>query len=324
MRFVEVPRFGGAEVLQIMEAPDLTPQAGEIVVSVKAAGVNFADIMARQGNYPNVKAAPFRPGYEIAGVVTAVGDSVQGFSGGERVMGMLGDMGGYSSQAALPAETAIRLPDTLDFAPATALLVQGLTAYFLLEAGGLKGGQTGQTVLIPGAAGGVGSLAVQIAKLKGAGKVIGLASPAKHDLVRSLGADVALDYTQSGWSQTALAETGGKGVDIFLDSQGDPATEAFDALAEKAHWLIFGSQSGSGNALSPERIWGLVGKNATLRGYNLFGNLAEFGRGLGDLIDWATSGKLTLSAQRFPLADVARAHEAVSHRQTTGKVVLEP
>ncbi len=321
MKFVEVSRFGGSEVLQLKESPDLTPQTGQIVVEVKAAGINFADVMARQGVYPNVKTAPFRPGYEVAGVVTAWGKGVQGFQGGERVMGMLGGMGGYASQVLLNAAEAIRLPDTLDFAPATALLVQGLTAYFLLEAGELE---PGKTVLIPGAAGGVGSLAVQIAKLKGAGKVIGLASPAKHDLVRSLGADAALDYTQSGWAQQVLAATNGQGVDIFLDSQGDPAGEGFDALGQKAHWLIFGSQSGKGNALPAEHVWAMVGKNATLRGYNLFGDAAHFGRGLGELIGWATGGKLQISVDRFPLAEVAHAHDAISNRQTTGKVVLEP
>lgn len=321
MRFVEVPKFGGAEMLQLKEAPDLTPQAGQIVIDVKAAGINFADIMAREGSYPNVKEAPFRPGYEVAGVVAAVGDGVEDFTGGERVMAMIGTMGGYASQAALPAADAIRLPDTLDFADATALLVQGLTAYFLLEAGSL---QPGQTVLIPGAAGGVGSLAVQIAKLKGAGKVIGLASPGKHDLVRSLGADVALDYTQPGWSKKVIAENGGKGVDLFLDSQGDLAGEGFDALGEKSHWLIFGGQSGSNGALTSERLWAMLFRNVTLRGYTVFSDAAQYGRALGEMIGWVTGGKLKISVERFPLGDVARAHEAISNRKTTGKVVLEP
>jgi NADPH2:quinone reductase len=148
MKFVEVPQFGGTEALKIHEAPDLTPQPGQVVIDVRAAGINFADIMAREGIYPNVKSAPFRPGYEVAGVVTAVGDGVEGFSGGERVMAMLGGMGGYASQAAFSATDAIRLPDTLDFGTATALLVQGLTAYFLLEAGASA---SGKSVLIPGA-----------------------------------------------------------------------------------------------------------------------------------------------------------------------------
>ena len=321
MKFVEVSQFGGPETLHVIEAPALSPQPGQIIVDVKAAGINFADIMAREGHYPAVKSAPFRPGYEAAGIVTAQGEGVDGFKGGERVMALCAGMGGYASQVALNASDAIRLPDDLDFAPATALLIQGLTAYFLLETGDL---QAGQTVLIPGAAGGVGQLAVQIAKLKGAGKVIGLASPSKHDLVRSLGVDHAIDYTQRGWAQRVLAETGGEGVDIFLDSQGDLAGEGFDALGQKAHWLVFGAQAGSSAALPPERLWAMVGKNITLRGYNVIGNMAEFGHALGDMMGWATSGKLKIDSQGFALDEVARAHEAISNRQTTGKVVLTP
>lgn len=321
MKFVEATQFGGPEVLQLVEGPELTAGPGQLVIDVKAAGVNFADIMARAGHYPSVKTAPFRPGYEVAGLVSQVGPDVTSFQVGDRVMGMIGTMGGYASSAVLDAASAIRLPDGLEFGAATALLVQGMTAYFLLEAGELA---PGKTVLIPGATGGLGSLAVQIGKLKGAGKVIGLASPSKHDLGRSLGADVMIDYTQPGWAQQVLAETDGKGVDVYLDSQGDPNSEAFDAFAEKAHWLIFGSQSGKGEALSPERLWTMVGKNITLRGYVLFGDYANFGRALGELIGWATSGQLKISVERFALADAAAAHAAISGRKTSGKVVLEP
>lgn len=321
MHIVHVEQFGGPDALQLIEQPTPTPQAGQIVVEVKASGINFADIMARQGSYPGVPSAPFDPGFEVAGVVSAVGEGVSGFGGGERVMGLV-QSGGYATHAVLDASTAFRLPDGLDFAPATALLIQGLTAYFLLEAGQLS---AGKSVLIPGAAGGVGSLAIQIAKLRGAGQVIGLASPAKHDLVRSLGADTALDYTKPGWAQQVMAETGGKGVDIFLDSQGDLAGEGFDALGQKAHWLVFGSQSGSGSPLTPARLWAIMGKNASLRGFNVYGsNAPDFGRAMTDMLGWVGDGKLRIDVQRFPLADVARAQEAISNRQTTGKVVLEP
>jgi NADPH2:quinone reductase len=320
MKIVEVQQFGGPEVLRILEEADVPPQAGQIAIDVKAAGINFADIMAREGHYPAVKTTPFRPGYEIAGVVSAVGADVQNVALGARVMAFVPN-GGYTSRIVLQATDVIPLPDALDFAPATALLVQGLTAYFLLEAGGL---QPGKSVLIAGAAGGVGSLAVQIAKLQGAGKVIGLASPSKHELVRSLGADAALDYTQGGWSKQVLAESGGKGVELFLDSQGDPTSEAFDALAEKSHWLVYGGQGGRGAGLPLERFGAMIGRNMTLRGFSLFGDAANFPRGLAVLGGWVSSGKLKIEVQSFPLAEVARAHEAISNRQTTGKVVLTP
>lgn len=320
MKIVEVQQFGGPEVLRIVEEADAPPQAGQIAIDVKAAGINFADIMAREGIYPGVPSAPFRPGYEIAGVVAGRGAEVEGFPDGARVMAFV-PSGGYTSRIVLKAEDVIPLPDALDFAPATALLVQGLTAFFLLEAGDM---QPGKSVLIAGAAGGVGSLAVQIARLRGAGKVIGLASPSKHERVRSLGADVALDYTQSGWSQQVLAETAGKGIDIFLDSQGDPKSEVFDALGPKSHWLIYGGQGGRGNALSPERLGAMIGKNMSLRGYSLFGDAANFRRGLTELFGWMAAGKLQVDVQSFPLAEAARAQEAISNRQTTGKVVLIP
>ncbi len=320
MKIIEVAQFGGPEVLHMVEEPDLRPGMGEIVLDVRACGINFADVMARGGNYPGVPSAPFRPGWEVAGVVAARGEGVDRFAIGERVMGLI-PSGGYASGAVLKAADAISLPDSLDFGQATALLIQGLTAYFLLETGLLR---PGGSVLIPGAAGGVGSLAVQIARLKGASQVIGLASPSKHDLVRSLGADAVFDYTQAGWSKQVLAETNGEGIDIFLDSQGDLAGEGFDALGPKSHWLVFGSQAGSGRSLAPDRMWAMVGKCIALHGFNVTGSSVEFGRALPELLGWAASGKLHISVERFPLAEVARAHEAISQRKTTGKVVLEP
>ena len=320
MNVIEVNQFGGPETLQFVEKAVPAPKEGQIVIEIKASGINFADIMAREGRYPAVPSAPFCPGFEVAGTVSQRGDGVQGHQLGERVMGVV-PSGGYAQYAVLDAASAYVLPDSLDFAPASALLIQGLTAYFLLETGNL---QPGQTVLIPGAAGGVGSLAVQIAKLKGAGKVIGLASPSKHDLVRSLGADAVFDYTQPGWSKSVIAEAGEAGVSVFLDSQGDLGTEAFDTLGFKAHWLVFGGQSGSRNGLPGERLWGMVFKNITLRGYNVNSNSADWGRGVAEMLNWATSGQLKLETQSFSLVDAAKAHEAISARKTTGKVVLVP
>ena len=320
MQVIEAQKFGGPEVLRLIEEAAPAPKAGQIVVEVKASGINFADIMAREGMYPAVSSAPFRPGFEVAGIVSQRGDGVQGHQLGERVMGMV-QGGGYADHAVLDAASVYVLPDSLGFGPATALLIQGLTAYFLLEVGQL---QPGQTVLIPGAAGGVGSLAVQIAKLKGAGKVIGLASPSKHELVRSLGADAVFDYTKPGWSKLVSAEAGEAGVSVFLDSQGDLGTEAFETLGLKSHWLVFGGQSGKTGGLTGDRLWPMVFKNITLRGYNVNANAADWGRGMAEMLGWVASGKLRIETQSFPLADAAKVHEAISARQTTGKVVLVP
>lgn len=320
MQVIEVKQFGGPETLELIEENTPMPQEGQVVIEVKAAGVNFADILIREGQYPPGATAPARLGWEVAGTVSQRGDGVQGFQRGERVMAFIPG-GGYADHAVLDTASVYLVPDDLDFGAATALLIQGLTAYFLLETGQLS---PGQTVLVPSAAGGVGSLAVQIAKLKGAGKVIGLASPSKHEFVRSLGADAVFDYTQPGWAKDVLAETGGAGVDVFLDSQGELETEAFDALAAKSHWLVYGAQAGSSSVLTTERLRAMQGKNITLRGYNLYANVTEWGRGVQEMLGWATTGKLKIDVTRFPLSEATKAHEAISARQTIGKVVLEP
>jgi NADPH2:quinone reductase len=320
MQFIQVDKFGGPEQLQLREEATPLPEAGRLLIEVKACGLNFADLMARAGHYPPVPSAPFRPGFEVAGTVAAIGEGVSGFQNGARVMAMVRG-GGYASHALVEAQNAVALPDSLDFAPATALLIQGLTAYFLLEAGNLR---AGDTVLIPSAAGGLGSLAVQMAKLKGAGKVIGLASPSKHERVRSLGADDVFDYTQPGWSKLVMDATQGKGADIFLDSQGDPGGEGKDALADGARWLVFGGQAEGGGALDGPAFMSLIFRNISIRGYTLYSDLDKIGRALPELIAWASSGQLQIEASdRFPLADAARAHEAIASRKTSGKVVLE-
>ncbi len=320
MKFIEVRKFGGPEVLQWVEGPDLTPGAGQILVEVKAAGVNFADIMSTQGHYPQFKSVPFRPGFEVAGIVSLVGEGVTDFKGGERVLAFV-PSGGYASQVLIKPAEAIALPDSIDFGAATALLVQGMTAFFLLEAGQLS---PGQSVLIASAGGGLGSLAIQMAKQMGAKQIIGLASPHKRDLVLALGATLAIDYTTPGWSKQVLEATGGEGVNVFLDSQGDLAGEGFDTLGNKSHWLIYGSQSGANNVLSSDRMWAMVGKNITLRGYMLNGDAPNFGRALSELIPWTASGELKIRVESFALADVSQAHSAISNRKTSGKVVLIP
>jgi len=321
MQFIQVDTFGGPEQLKLHEEATPSPQAGQLLIEAKASGINFADLMARQGHYPPVPNVPYRPGFEVAGVVSALGEGVTNFSLGQRVMAMV-QGGGYASHAVAPSEMVVPLPDSLDFAPATALLIQGLTAYFLLETGQLK---EGGTVLIPSAAGGVGSLAVQIAGLKGAGKVIGLASPSKHQKVRDYGADAVFDYNQPGWAKQVMDATDGKGVDIYLDSQGDAGGEGAHALGKGAYWLVFGGQASGGGSLDSQTFMSLIFSGVTIRGYSLYEDIEKVGRALPELLGWAASGKLRIEADdRFPLAEAAKAHEAIANRKTSGKVVLEP
>lgn len=321
MKLIQVDQFGGPEQLKLREEPTPAPAQGQVLIEVKACGVNFADLTARSGSYPVFPTAPFRPGFEVAGTVAEVGEGVSDFALGQRVMALT-QSGGYASHAVADAAMTVPLPDGLDFAPATALLVQGLTAYFLLEQGHLK---PGGTVLVPSAAGGVGSLAIQIAKLKGAGTVIGLASPSKHQKVRDYGADDVFDYTQRGWAKLVTGATGGKGVDIFLDSQGDPGGEGPHAVGRGGFWLIFGRQAKGSHALGAKTFLSLIFSGVTIRSYWLNQDISRIGEALPELIGWAASGKLKIEADdRFPLQDAAKAHEAIEARQTSGKVVLEP
>ncbi len=321
MPIIKVEHFGGPDVLQLIDKPDPVPADGQLLVTVKAAGVNFADVAARAGRYPGVPSAPFYPGLETAGIVSKVGPGVYGYVVGDRVIGLLRG-GGYASAAILDASSAAKLPDSLDFSPASSLLVQGLTAYFLLHYG--KSGP-GKTVLISSAAGGLGSLAIQLAKLDGA-KVIGLASKSKHERVKELGADFVVDYTQPGWFQEVLSVTDGKGVDLYLDSSGDLAGEGFDTLGAGSHWLIYGGQGAAGKPLVAQKLGQIIGKSITLRGYTLYSDigLGNVASALSKLLDLAELGKLRIDVQSFPLDKAAEAHIAIESRKTSGKVVLIP
>ncbi|MBC8135400.1 MAG: zinc-binding dehydrogenase [Fibrella sp.] len=326
MKAIEVGRFGGADVLQLVETPRPEPGAGEVLIKVGAAGINFADLMARQGVYPPGPKPPFVPGMEAAGVVESVGAGVSGIAPGARLFGLI-QSGGYAEYALLSAEQAVPLPDGVDFATATALLVQGLTAYFLIEEAPVR---PGESVLVNAAAGGVGSLAVQIARLKGAGVVVGTASTdeKRRFVTEELGATVAVDYTKAGWAQEVRTATGGKGADVFLDATGEVAGEGYEALADGGRWLFYGAQSGNASSLSGERILNMLFKSQSLIGYVLYRSAADAERvasALRELIGWVLSGQLKVTTDdRFPLADAAKAHEAISARKTTGKVVLEP
>ncbi len=235
-------------------------------------------------------------------------------------------IGGYAELVLADSAQAVPLPDGLDFAPATALLVQGLTAYFLLQR--CAPIQQGQSVLVSAAAGGVGSLAVQIAKLLGAGTVIGLASTEnKRAFVQSLGADTAIDYTRPEWPEQVTAATGGRGADIYLDATGETQT-GLNALAPGGIWAIYGSQQGTMSALSGEALGKLIFAGQILRGFSLYNVLpdaAAITTALRTLVGWTLEGRLKVEvSDRFALANAAEAHRAIEARRTMGKVVLEP
>jgi NADPH:quinone reductase len=321
MRVIEGASFGGAEVLKLKEVTSPSPGKDSLLVEVKAAGVNYLDLAARAGLMPAIfSAPPFRPGFEIAGVVKEVGPGVTNWSAGDAVAAMTFGGGGYASEVVVPASTAIRIPKGLDLSSAAAILVQGLTAFLTLETGKIR---PGANVLVSAAAGGVGGLAVQIAKLQGA-KVIGLASRAKHDFVRKNGADHVFDYRSPGWSSSVRDAVGAHGVDLFLDSVGDLQTEAFGLFAAGAHWVVYGSRPGNQRPLPSEALWPLIEKNITLRGFNLEGSAPHFARALAQIFDWTASGRLRVETHEYPLAQAAAAHAQLEARETVGKLLLIP
>jgi NADPH2:quinone reductase len=324
MKAIEVSEYGGPAQLVFRDKPRPEPGPAQILIEVKAAGVNFADIRSREGTYSRAPKPPFIPGNEAAGLVAAVGQGVTAPPIGTRVMAFLS--GGYAEYAVADVAQVVPLPDFIDYAPATALLVQGLTAYFLFKRA--VHFKPGQSVLVSAAAGGVGSLAVQMAKLMGAGTVVGLAStPEKRELVKSLGADAAIDYTQAGWAEEVKAVTGGKGADIFLDATGDTAQGALRPLAPGGTWVLYGSQQSQGG-LSGQDVGRLLLHAQTIRGFTLYEMLSDSAAifaGLQEVFGWFARGKLHLEVRdRFPLAQARQAHEAIETRKTVGKVILEP
>ena len=319
MKFIEASKFGGPEVLTVVEAPTPTPTEGTLLVEIKAAGVNYADIMARSGFYPPVPKAPFPVGFEIAGVVRGVGKGVQGFKEGDSVAAVI-QGGGYATHAVVPVAAAIPLPAGFDHALAVAVLVQGVTAYILLEEAKVK---EGDNVLISAAGGGLGNIAVQLAKARGA-RAVGLTSKSKFDFVRSLGADHVADSDDAGWARSVKEAVGEKGIQVYLDSIGDLRTEAFPLLSRFGQWIIFGVRSGTRNALPFEAIPAMIEKNITLRGFNLEGSLHQMPQALSALFKLVGEGKLKFEITKYPLSEAAKVHQLFEARKTSGKIVLVP
>ena len=316
MKAIRVHELGGADVLRLEEVEKPRPAAGSVLIKTEVAGVNYADTMLRKGTYLTRPALPFTPGFEVAGRIEEVGAGVAGLTVGQRVMATM-QGGGYAEYAVAQAEQVTPVPDGLEFGKATALLAQGLTALGLL-----KDLKAGQSILVHAAAGGVGSLLVQLARLKGA-HVIGTAStPEKLEIVKGLGADAAINYTESDWTEKVRAATpNGAGVDLLIEMVGgEVGAQNVNCLAPGATMIVYGAASGKD---FPVSALGLLGKSLTVRGYTLYSEteatLAEFTR---ELMAHVTENRLKVMVQEFPLARAADAHRAIEGRTTTGKVVL--
>lgn len=299
--------------LEEVEKP--TPKADEVLIKVAAAGINYADTMMRSGNYLTKPDLPFTLGYEAAGTVANIGDSVTHLKVGQRVLATT-ISGGYAEFATAKAVATMPIPDELGFSESTALLVQGLTALGLLN-----GTKDGETILIHAAAGGVGTLLVQLAKHKGL-KVIGTASnEQKLKKVVELGADFAINYSESDWTDKVLHATDGKGVDWLIEMVGgDIVAQNLKVLAKHGTMWIYGSASGQDFKVS---VLSLMHKNHKIQGYWLMNESMEnriaFTK---ELLGHLGAGRLKIQVTEFPLDKAKEAHEAIEGRKTTGKVVL--
>lgn len=294
MKAVGIHRFDGAEQLHLEEIEKPQPRADEVLIKNAAAGINYAHIMLRSGMYLGDQQLPTIPGFEAAGIVEAVGANVTDWQVGQRVLALVRD-GGYAEYVVAHVSQLVPIPDGLAFGQATALLVQGLTAIALL-----RELQAGQTILIHAAAGGVGSLLVQLAKYKGA-KVIGTASSAeKLEKAIELGADVGINYTESDWAEQVLRATNGKGADLIIEMVGgDIGRQNLNCLATYGTMIVYGSARREDFQIS---AWGLLANMHTVKGYYLTidspNNRAQYSK---ELMEHIKAGRLQVMVTEFPL-----------------------
>lgn len=329
MKVIQIHELGGPNVLRVVDVDVPTPGPGQALVKVAAAGVNYADLMQRAGTYPNPLPLPATPGFEVAGTIADLGTDVSGPAVGTRVVALLAAPGGYAEYVVVDADALVPLPGGVDDAPALALLVQGLTAHGLLTKATTV--RPGERVLVHAAAGGVGSLAIQLAKLQGAGTVIATASTTeKLALAQRLGVDVGVNYGEPDWPEQVKAATNNRGADVILESAGGAVgARNLDCLAPWGRLLVYGALSQPIVSLSSEQMGRVVFANQTVTGFALPGVAERYPdfvpTTLAELFGHVVQNRLRVVAgDSFALADAARAHSAIEGRQTTGKVVLVP
>lgn len=321
MKAIRVHEVGGPDVLQYEEIPLPSPGPGQVVVKLEAIGLNFIDCYVRSGVYKT--ALPFTPGMEAAGTVTATAPDITEVRTGDRVA-YAPHIGAYAEYAVVPAERLVRLPAGMDSRSAAATMLQGMTAHYLATSTyPLK---KGDAALVHAAAGGVGLLLIQIAKMRGA-RVFGTVSTQeKAALAKEAGADEVILYTEKDFEAEVMRLTSGKGVNVVYDSVAKTTFDkSLNCLGLRGVLALFGQSSGPVPPVDPARL----AKNAvflTRPGLGQYtATRAELLQRAGDLFDWIASGKLKLRiSQTLPLKDAAEAHRLLEGRKTTGKVLLIP
>jgi NADPH:quinone reductase len=315
MRAIQMTEFGGPEVLRLAELPAPEPGPGQALIRVSRAGLNFADTHTRTNTYVQRATLPLVPGGEVAGTLA---DS------GERVVALVGS-GGYAEYAVAPRERIFAIPDGVDDGTALALVIQGTTAWHLLRSAGRLA--AGESVVVHSAAGGVGSLATQLAPLFGAGRVIATASSGeKRDLARALGADVALAPDADGLTERLVEANDGREVDLVLDSSGGEVFDAsIKALAPFGRIIVNGIAGGEPNVV---RTGSLLRHSRAVIGFWLFHTLERpgmFAAALSDLFARTAAGELrAIVGETYPLEAAPQAQADLRERRTMGKLLLDP
>jgi NADPH2:quinone reductase len=315
MRAIQMSEYGGPEVLQLVDLPVPQPGPGEVLVRVTRAGLNFADTHRRTNTYLAKDALPLVPGTEVAGLREDTG---------ERVVALCGS-GGYAEYATAPSALTFAIPDGIDDPTALAVLLQGLTAWHLYRTCGRVG--AGESVVVHSAAGGVGSLAVQLGRPMGAGRVIATASTEdKRELALSLGADVAVDGAAEGLTERLVEANLGQPVDVVFEMAGGEIFErSLAALAPFGRLVTYGIASGEANTV---RTGELMRRSRSVVGFWLvhcMGRPAMIDEALADLFGRVARGELrVVTGPAYPLAEAARAQQDLAERRTTGKVTLDP
>jgi len=323
MKAIRVHQTGGPEAMRLEEVEAPTPKSGEVRVRIEAAGVNFIDVYFRTGLYPS-RETPFTLGQEAAGVVEALGPGTDGFKVGDRVA-FTGVRGAYAETIAVPADRLVPIPPELSSPLAAAAMLQGMTAHYLSTTTFPL--RPGHTCLIHAAAGGVGQLLTQIAKLRGA-RVIGTVSTEeKAALARAAGADEIIFYTRQDFVTETRRLTGGAGVDVIYDSVGKTTfLPGLDCLRTRGTMVTFGQSSGPVGPIEPA----LLNQKGSLfltrpSLHHHIHDAEELRQRSGEVLGWISEGKLRLRIDRsYPLSEAAEAHRALEGRHTSGKVLLIP
>jgi NADPH:quinone reductase len=322
MHAIQITHTGGPEVLSLVELPVPVPGPGQVLIKVAATGVNFIETYYREGRYPAT--LPLVLGEECAGTVEQLGPDVEGFAIGDRVA-TRSALGSYAEYALVPAALLVPVPDGLDLKTAAAVILQGMTAHYLVFATWML--EAGETALVHAAAGGVGLLLTQMASAQGARVIATVSTPEKAELAREAGAHEVILYTESDFEEETRRLTNGRGVDVVYDSVGKTTFEkSLKCLRPRGLLALFGGSSGAVppfDLIKLSTMGSLFVTRPTLKDY--MATRAELEERASAVFNWVLEGKLKVRCEHtYPLADAAQAQIDIASRKTTGKLLLIP